>query len=104
MFKMTKVEYNDDTGFDAFLMNALNCKVKIKLETGELFQFNPYYTVGSSNIYNTECKIDWVHSRKTLYIYEVRDMIERLGVETNNITDLCRCKYNTSKLKLNMHL
>jgi hypothetical protein len=94
--------------FETIFSEALNCKVKVKLETGEIFQFNPYFTVGSDDILRKECKIEWMHSientRKTLYVYEIRDMINREGIETNNIVDLSKCKYNTTKLKLNVSL
>ncbi len=94
--------------FETLFSEALNCKVKVKLETGEIVQFNPYFTVGSDDILKKECKIDWIRSienaRKTLYVYEIRDMINRLGVETNNIHDMCKCRYNTTSLKLNASL
>jgi hypothetical protein len=94
--------------FETLFSEALNCKVKVKLETGEIFQFNPYFTVGSGDILRKECKIDWINrienTRKTLYVYEIRDMINREGVETDNIDDLSKCKYNTTKLKLNVSL
>jgi hypothetical protein len=94
--------------FETLFSEALNCKVKVKLETGEIFQFNPYFTVGSGDIFRKECKIDWINSientRKTLYVYELRDMINREGVETNNIDDMSKCKYNTMAFKLNTSL
>jgi hypothetical protein len=97
-----------DKDFERLFSEALNCKVKVKLETGEIFQFNPYYTMGSDDILRKECKIEWMHSienaRKTLYVYEIRDMINREGVETNNIDDMCKCRYNTTSLKLNASL
>jgi hypothetical protein len=98
----------DTEDFETLFLEALNCKVKVKLETGEIFQFNPYFTVGSGDILRKECKIDWIHSientRKTLYVYEIRDIINQLGVETNNIDDMCKCRYNTVKLKFNASL
>lgn len=94
--------------FETLFSEALNCKVKVKLETGEIVQFNPYFTVGSDDILKKECKIDWIHSientRKTLYVYEIRDMINLEGIETNNMDDMRKCKYNTTALKLNTSL
>lgn len=98
----------DKEDFETLFSEALNCKVKVKFETGEIFQFNPYFTVGSGDILREECTIEWIHSientRKTLYVYEIRDMINREGVETNNIDDMSKCRYNMSKLKLNTSL
>ena len=94
--------------FETIFLEALNCKVKVKLETGEIFQFNPYFTVGSGDIHMEECSIEWIHSientRKTLYVFEIRYMINQEGVETNNIEDMSKCRYNTAKLKLNTSL
>ena len=94
--------------FQTIFSEALNCKVKVKLETGEIFQFNPYYTVGSDDILKKECNIKWIYSienkRKTLYVYEIRDMIKLEGIETNNIDDLRKCRYYITRLKLNMSL
>ena len=94
--------------FETIFSEALNCKVKVKLETGEIFQFNPYFTVGSDDILRKECKIEWMHSientRKTLYVYEIRDMINQEAIETNNIDDLRKCRYYITRLKLNKSL
>lgn len=103
-----EVEDFECSDINDLLIRALDCKVKIKLETGEIFQFNPYYTVsGSGDNSKLECKVEWLHSieytRKTLYVYEIVELVS-LGVETDNIEDLCKCNYDTSKLKLNMNL
>lgn len=94
--------------FELLFSEAMNCKVKVKLETGEIFQFNPYFTVGSDNILREECNVKWINvidnTRKTLYVYEIRDMINIEGIETNNIDDMSKCRYDVTKLKFNANL
>lgn len=85
------------------IFKKLNSTVKVKLETGYIFEFKPFLQCASMP---PQYSLTWLPHNKTEFMFcdQVFNMIATQSIETNNIEYLNECKFNTKHIQLNLNL
>jgi hypothetical protein len=92
----------------ADIFKKLNCEVKVKLENGRVFGFNPFKECASLPpqydliwlpLYNNEKP-----KRQFMFCDEVFRMVAKEGIETDNIDYLNEAKFDTKNMKLDVNI
>ena len=90
------------------ILKKMKCEVKVKLQDGRVFGFNPFKECASFPpqfnllwlpLYNNEKP-----KRQFMFCDEVYRMVESQGIVSDNIDYLKECKFNTIKIQLNMNI
>ncbi len=92
----------------AEIFKKMNCEVKVKLENGRVFGFNPFkecaslppqYNLTWFPLYDNEKP-----KGQFMFCDEVFRMVANQGIETDNIDYLIEAKFDTKNMRLNLNI
>jgi hypothetical protein len=93
---------------NADTFKRIECKIKVKLENGKIFEFNPFieclimppkYELRWLPLYNNEKpKVQF------MFCNDVFEMVATEGIESDNIDCLNEAKFDTKNMKLNLNI
>ncbi len=90
------------------IFKRLQCSVKVKLNTEQVFEFNPFRVCASLPAqYNIKWILPISNAKPTIqYIeeYEMFKLVELQGRETNNLQYLTEAKFKTTNMVENHNL
>jgi hypothetical protein len=90
------------------IFKKLNCEVKVKLENGRVFGFNPFkecaslppqYNLRWLPLYDNEKP-----KGQFMFCHDVFRMVNTQGIESDNIAYLTEAKFDTKNMKLNLNI
>ncbi len=90
------------------ILKRLKCSVKVKLNTEQIFEFNPFRVCASLP---AQYSIKWIlpipNAKPNIQYVEEHEMfrlVELQGVETNNLQYLTEAKFKTTNMVENQNL